>query len=143
MNKAAVPLDELPTGSTWMDHLDTLDALRRSSVGTLKKLRQLDNTIIIFTGDNGLSLGDHGLMGKSLEQLNVIRRKRAGLLAGSGNHADNRSATDQGRERNATKAARTSQFPAQLVFGFGVGKLHCRSVANRFNLGNLADRSRE
>lgn len=33
-------------------------------VGALKKLGQLDNTIIIFTGDNGLSLGDHGLMGK-------------------------------------------------------------------------------
>ena len=30
----------------------------------LKDLKQLDNTIVIFTGDNGLSLGDHGLMGK-------------------------------------------------------------------------------
>jgi len=33
-------------------------------IGTLKRLQQLENTIIIFTGDNGLSLGDHGLMGK-------------------------------------------------------------------------------
>lgn len=33
-------------------------------IATLKELKQLDNTIIIFTGDNGLSLGDHGLMGK-------------------------------------------------------------------------------
>lgn len=30
----------------------------------LKELGQLDNTIIIFAGDNGLSLGEHGLMGK-------------------------------------------------------------------------------
>ena len=30
----------------------------------LKSLGQWDNTIIIFAGDNGLSLGDHGLMGK-------------------------------------------------------------------------------
>jgi arylsulfatase A-like enzyme len=30
----------------------------------LKQSRQLDNTIVIFTGDNGLSLGDHGLLGK-------------------------------------------------------------------------------
>ena len=30
----------------------------------LKKSGQLDNTIIIFTGDNGLSVGDHGLFGK-------------------------------------------------------------------------------
>ena len=30
----------------------------------LKKSGQWDNTIIIFTGDNGLSLGDHGLFGK-------------------------------------------------------------------------------
>ncbi len=30
----------------------------------LKELGQFDNTIIIFAGDNGLSLGDHGLMGK-------------------------------------------------------------------------------
>jgi len=33
-------------------------------IATLKQLKQLDNTIIIFTGDNGLSLGDHGLLGK-------------------------------------------------------------------------------
>src|SRR6185295_4283855 len=33
-------------------------------VATLKELKQFDNTIIIFTGDNGLSLGDHGLLGK-------------------------------------------------------------------------------
>ncbi len=30
----------------------------------LKKSRQWDSTIIIFTGDNGLSLGEHGLFGK-------------------------------------------------------------------------------
>ena len=33
-------------------------------IQALKDLDQLDNTIVIFTGDNGLSLGDHGLMGK-------------------------------------------------------------------------------
>ena len=33
-------------------------------IGTLQALKQLDNTLIIFAGDNGLSLGDHGLMGK-------------------------------------------------------------------------------
>jgi arylsulfatase A-like enzyme len=31
---------------------------------TLKELGQLDHTIIVFTGDNGLSLGEHGLFGK-------------------------------------------------------------------------------
>ena len=30
----------------------------------LKELGQLDNTYVIFAGDNGLSLGEHGLMGK-------------------------------------------------------------------------------
>ncbi len=30
----------------------------------LKELGQFDNTIIIFAGDNGLSMGEHGLMGK-------------------------------------------------------------------------------
>ncbi|MCY2995277.1 MAG: sulfatase-like hydrolase/transferase [Planctomycetota bacterium] len=31
---------------------------------TLRELGQFDQTIIIFTGDNGLSLGEHGLFGK-------------------------------------------------------------------------------
>lgn len=31
---------------------------------TLKDLGQWENTIVIFTGDNGLSLGEHGLFGK-------------------------------------------------------------------------------
>ncbi len=30
----------------------------------LRELGELDNTVIIFAGDNGLSLGEHGLMGK-------------------------------------------------------------------------------
>jgi len=30
----------------------------------LKESGELDNTIVIFTGDNGLSLGEHGLFGK-------------------------------------------------------------------------------
>lgn len=33
-------------------------------VAQLQAMAQLDDTIIIFTGDNGLSLGDHGLFGK-------------------------------------------------------------------------------
>jgi len=33
-------------------------------VDCLRELGQLDNTIIIFSSDNGLSIGDHGLMGK-------------------------------------------------------------------------------
>jgi arylsulfatase A-like enzyme len=33
-------------------------------IKVLRETGQLDNTIIIFTGDNGLSLGDHGLLGK-------------------------------------------------------------------------------
>jgi len=33
-------------------------------IAALEETKQLDNTLIIFTGDNGLSLGDHGLMGK-------------------------------------------------------------------------------
>lgn len=33
-------------------------------VECLKELRQADDTILIFAGDNGLSIGEHGLMGK-------------------------------------------------------------------------------
>jgi len=33
-------------------------------VQCLRELNQWENTVVIFAGDNGLSLGDHGLMGK-------------------------------------------------------------------------------
>ncbi len=33
-------------------------------LAALKDLGQLDNTVVVFTGDNGLSLGEHGLFGK-------------------------------------------------------------------------------
>ncbi len=33
-------------------------------IAALKAFKQFDNTIIVFAGDNGLSLGDHGLLGK-------------------------------------------------------------------------------
>lgn len=33
-------------------------------VATLEKSGELDNTIIVFAGDNGLAVGQHGLMGK-------------------------------------------------------------------------------
>ncbi len=33
-------------------------------LGTLKESGRFDNTIIIFAGDNGLAVGQHGLMGK-------------------------------------------------------------------------------
>jgi arylsulfatase A-like enzyme len=33
-------------------------------LATLQELGQLENTLVVFTGDNGLSLGEHGLFGK-------------------------------------------------------------------------------
>jgi len=33
-------------------------------VKTLEETGQLENTLIVFTGDNGLAVGQHGLMGK-------------------------------------------------------------------------------
>ncbi len=41
-----------------------LDAQIGRIVEALNRTGQTDNTIIIFTGDNGLALGQHGLMGK-------------------------------------------------------------------------------
>jgi len=41
-----------------------LDAQIGRVIGKLKQTGQYENTIIIFAGDNGLALGQHGLMGK-------------------------------------------------------------------------------
>jgi arylsulfatase A-like enzyme len=41
-----------------------LDAQYGRVINALKEASELDNTIIIFAGDNGLSLGEHGLLGK-------------------------------------------------------------------------------
>jgi arylsulfatase A-like enzyme len=41
-----------------------LDAQVGRIVAALKKSGQYENTIIIFAGDNGLAIGQHGLMGK-------------------------------------------------------------------------------
>jgi arylsulfatase A-like enzyme len=40
------------------------DAQAGRILGALKKAGQFDNTIFIIAGDNGLSLGEHGLLGK-------------------------------------------------------------------------------
>ena len=44
-----------------ISHLD--DGLGRLAAA-LREAGELDNTIIVFSGDNGLALGQHGLMGK-------------------------------------------------------------------------------
>jgi arylsulfatase A-like enzyme len=41
-----------------------IDAAVGRIVDALRETGQLDNTIIVFAGDNGLALGSHGLMGK-------------------------------------------------------------------------------
>ncbi len=41
-----------------------IDARIGTILEALEKTNQLDDTLIIFTGDNGLSIGQHGLMGK-------------------------------------------------------------------------------
>ena len=44
-----------------ISHLD--DAFGRL-VSELREIRELENTVIVFAGDNGLAVGQHGLMGK-------------------------------------------------------------------------------
>jgi arylsulfatase A-like enzyme len=41
-----------------------LDYALGQLLNTLKEMGEMENTIIIFSGDNGLALGQHGLMGK-------------------------------------------------------------------------------
>jgi arylsulfatase A-like enzyme len=41
-----------------------LDAQSGNIINALKEKDQLENTMIIYAGDNGLALGKHGLMGK-------------------------------------------------------------------------------
>ena len=42
-------------------------------IDALKKSGQYDNTIIVFAGDNGLALGQHGLMGKQSNYEHSVR----------------------------------------------------------------------
>ncbi len=41
-----------------------LDAAFGRLMGTLESIGELENTIVVFAGDNGLAVGQHGLMGK-------------------------------------------------------------------------------
>ena len=41
-----------------------LDAQIGRILDALKATGQFENTIVVFAGDNGLALGQHGLMGK-------------------------------------------------------------------------------
>ncbi|MFN2351292.1 MAG: sulfatase-like hydrolase/transferase [Kiritimatiellia bacterium] len=60
-------------------HLD--DALGRL-LAALEKTGELDNTIIVFAGDNGLALGQHGLLGKQNLYEHSVRVPM--LMAGPG-----------------------------------------------------------
>lgn len=41
-----------------------IDAQIGRLIGALEEMGELDNTLVIFSSDNGLSMGDHGLLGK-------------------------------------------------------------------------------
>ncbi len=55
--------------------------------------------------------GDDGLVGKSLQQLNVVRGECTGLLARHADHSDGRPVTPQRDEEQAAEAAHPPHLP--------------------------------
>ncbi len=62
--------------------LDHMDAQIGRILQELKKSEEADNTIIIFTSDNGLALGEHGFLGK--QNLHEHSIKMPLIIAGPG-----------------------------------------------------------
>lgn len=58
------PIDVLGQIKAYYAMITHLDDQIGKVVQTLKEIGRYDDTIIVFTGDNGLAVGQHGLMGK-------------------------------------------------------------------------------
>lgn len=61
------PRTEADVRATWHDYYATITAMDfhiGRLLAVLREQRQLDNTLIIFSADQGIAIGSHGLLGK-------------------------------------------------------------------------------
>ena len=61
--------------------LQAIDEANRAAIRQLRRSGELDNTVIVYTSDNGLQLGEHRLEGKNFpyeESLRVAFAVRQG-----------------------------------------------------------------
>jgi arylsulfatase A-like enzyme len=84
----AIARQELADYYAIITHLDTQIG---RVLAALEQSGQADNTIIVFAGDSGLGVGNHGLMGKQMQEAMQTAARKVGdkdWLTEIANHPD-------------------------------------------------------
>ena len=98
-----------------------------------------------FVEQPGIGDGDDGLIGKGLQQLDMVIGKRPRVLARNADEPDRRLVAHQRREQHAAIAphSRKLAVDGRHIFRFGIGELDGLAVADQFEDREFGHRPRE